>query len=143
MAARRGFTTTSSYIPSITTLESPCVWHRVFGDVLSRRILASGMSYDSQEQSLPLSWKFWGMLSRPAEAADDTIVAVSGEVKGNPTESEADVAADRSDEDPLPPSLHHRIIVPAGDAEGKPTPSEERVRADRSPEDPLPKHHHF
>jgi hypothetical protein len=144
LAARRGFTTTPSYTPSITTLESPCVWHRVFGGVLSRRIRASGMSYDSQEQGLPLPWKFWDMLSRPAEEADDGIVAVSGEVKGNPTESEADVAADRSDDDPLPPGLHHRIAMPAGDAAGKPTPSEERVKADRSPEDPLPKHHpHF
>jgi len=134
---RRNFATTPSYIPF--AIESPCVWHRVFGGVLSRRIKTSMMSYDSQEQGLPLPWKFWGMLSRPAGKADDGIVAVSGEVKGNPTESEADVAADRSDDDPLPPGLHHRIAMPAGEAAGKPTPSEERVHADRSREDPLHK----
>lgn len=59
------------------------------------------------------------------------------EVKGNPTESEADVAADRSDEDPLPPGMHHTIRLPAGDAGGKPTESEEDVAADRSGVDPL------
>ncbi|KAK0657817.1 hypothetical protein B0T16DRAFT_453245 [Cercophora newfieldiana] len=138
-AARRNFITTPSYVPSAATLESPCVWHRVFGGVLSRRIRASAMSYDSQEQGLPLPWKFWGTLSRPVEEADDSIVAVSGEVKGNPTESEADVAADRSDDDPLPPGLHHKIGMPAGDAAGKPTQSEERVKADRSHDDPLHK----
>jgi hypothetical protein len=53
------------------------------------------------------------------------------EVKGNPTESEADVAADRSDEDPLPPGLHRVIRMPAGEAGGKPTESEEDVKADR------------
>jgi hypothetical protein len=53
------------------------------------------------------------------------------EVKGNPTESEADVAADRSDEDPLPPGLHHTIRLGAGDAAPRPTESEEDVAADR------------
>ncbi|KAK3299793.1 uncharacterized protein B0H64DRAFT_414038 [Chaetomium fimeti] len=61
------------------------------------------------------------------------------EVKGNPTESEADVAADRSDEDPLPPGLHHTIRMGAGDAAPLPTESEADVVADRGgPEaDPL------
>lgn len=53
------------------------------------------------------------------------------EVKGNPTESEADVAADRCDEDPLPPGLHHTICLGAGDAAPRPTESEEDVCADR------------
>ncbi|GAB1309878.1 hypothetical protein MFIFM68171_00088 [Madurella fahalii] len=59
------------------------------------------------------------------------------EVKGNPTESEADVAADRSDDDPLPQGLHHTIRLPAGDAGGKPTESEEDVAADCGAVDPL------
>lgn len=59
------------------------------------------------------------------------------EVKGNPTESEADVAADRSDEDPLPQGMHHTIRLPVGDAGGKPTESEEDVAADRGEVDPL------
>ncbi|KAH6651336.1 hypothetical protein F5144DRAFT_589576 [Chaetomium tenue] len=53
------------------------------------------------------------------------------EVKGNPTESEADVAADRSDYDPLPPGLHHTIRLGAGDAAPLPTESEADVAADR------------
>ena len=52
------------------------------------------------------------------------------EVKGNPTESEADVAADRSDEDPLPPEMHHTIRLGAGEAGERPTESEEDVAAD-------------
>lgn len=60
-----------------------------------------------------------------------------GEVKKNPTESEADVAADRSDEDPLPPEKHRIIEMPAGEAAGRPTDSEERVQADRAQQDPL------
>jgi len=72
------------------------------------------------------------------QISDAIFVAVSGEVKGNPTESEADVAADRSDEDPLPPEKHHTIQMPAGDLAPKPTPSEEFVKADRAKEDPLP-----
>jgi hypothetical protein len=61
------------------------------------------------------------------------------EVKGNPTESEADVAADRSDVDPLPPELHHTICLGAGEAAPRPTESEEDVAADRggAGEDPL------
>ncbi|KAK4239278.1 hypothetical protein C8A03DRAFT_32616 [Achaetomium macrosporum] len=42
------------------------------------------------------------------------------EVKGNPTESEADVAADRCDADPLPPELHHRARS-SGEAGPRPT----------------------
>ncbi|KAK3341912.1 hypothetical protein B0T25DRAFT_559595 [Lasiosphaeria hispida] len=69
----------------------------------------------------------------------DSILAVSGEVKGNPTESEADVWADRTDDDPLPPELHHTIQLPAGEAVPGPTDSEQEVQADRSEEDPLPR----
>ncbi|EAQ93824.1 predicted protein [Chaetomium globosum CBS 148.51] len=57
------------------------------------------------------------------------------EVKGNPTESEADVAADRSDLDPLPPGLHHTIRLGAGDAAPLPTESEADVVADRGAAD--------
>ncbi|KAL2150961.1 hypothetical protein VTH82DRAFT_6059 [Thermothelomyces myriococcoides] len=60
-------------------------------------------------------------------------------VKGNPTESEAYVAADRAEEDPLPAGLHHTIRLGAGDAAPRPTESEEDVVADRGAagEDPL------
>lgn len=54
-----------------------------------------------------------------------------------PTESEEDVVADRSDEDPLPPLNHHTIRLPAGEAGPNPTESEEDVTADRSDDDPL------
>lgn len=54
-----------------------------------------------------------------------------------PTESEEDVVADRSDEDPLPPLNHHTIRLPAGEAAPNPTESEEDVTADRSDDDPL------
>lgn len=65
-----------------------------------------------------------------------------GEVKGNPTESEADVWADRTDMDPLVDdcrTLHdmNTIELPAGEAEARPTDSEEAVRAERAQEDPL------
>lgn len=61
------------------------------------------------------------------------------EVKGNPTESEADVAADRSDLDPLPVELHHTIRLGPGDSGPNPTESEADVMADRggSGMDPL------
>lgn len=79
-------------------------------------------------------------LARLQDHISDTIfVAISGEVKGNPTESEADVAADRSDDDPLPPEKHHTIQLPAGELAPKPTEAEEFVRADRAKEDPLPR----
>jgi len=58
-------------------------------------------------------------------------------IKGNPTESEADVQADRDVEDPLPMGMHHTIPLPEGEAAPKRTESEEDVRADRSDEDPL------
>jgi len=136
-ASRRGFTSTPSYVLSATNIESPCVWHRIFGGVLSHPLRTSVIPPGSQDRSA--SWGLWGVASRSVDEADDGIVAISGEVKENPTESEADVAADRTDEDPLPPGLHHTIPLPAGEAAPEPTPSEERVRADRSPEDPLPK----
>ncbi len=53
------------------------------------------------------------------------------EVKGNPTESEADVAADRSDVDPLRMERHQTIPMGAGGAGPQPTESEEDVMADR------------
>ncbi|KAK3392722.1 hypothetical protein B0H63DRAFT_433 [Podospora didyma] len=71
--------------------------------------------------------------------ANGTMHAVTGEVKGNPTESEADVWADRIDDDPLPPEKHKTIRLPAGDLAPKPTDAEAGVRADRSEEDPLPR----
>jgi hypothetical protein len=56
--------------------------------------------------------------------------------KGAPTESEEDVAADRSDADPLHPV---EAITPIDETAGKgqPTESEEDVAADRSGADPL------
>ncbi|KAM7194635.1 hypothetical protein V8F20_007827 [Naviculisporaceae sp. PSN 640] len=65
-----------------------------------------------------------------ARLRDAIFVAYKGEVKGNPTESEADVAADRNDDDPLPPEKHHTIRMPAGSAGPRPTEAEEDVRAD-------------
>jgi hypothetical protein len=58
-------------------------------------------------------------------------------LRRTPTESEEDVVADRSTDDPLPPGKHNTIRMPAGDAQPKPTESEEDVVADRSNEDPL------
>ncbi|KAK3953233.1 hypothetical protein QBC32DRAFT_123542 [Pseudoneurospora amorphoporcata] len=56
-----------------------------------------------------------------------------------PSQSEANVKADRSEIDPLPMGLHHVIPLPAGDAIPEPTESEWNVRADRCSmeEDPL------
>ncbi|KAK4135920.1 hypothetical protein BT67DRAFT_264288 [Trichocladium antarcticum] len=61
------------------------------------------------------------------------------EVKANPTVSEANVAADRCDYDPLAPGLHHTIRLDAGGAAAEPTESEEDVAADlgRRGPDPL------
>ena len=65
-----------------------------------------------------------------------------GEVKVNPTESEADVWADRIDEDPLVDDSKtlremNTIELPAGGAAARPTDSEEQVRAERAQKDPL------
>ncbi|RGP81828.1 hypothetical protein FLONG3_25 [Fusarium longipes] len=57
--------------------------------------------------------------------------------QGTPTESEEDVVADRSTEDPLPPEKHHTIRLPAGDAQPKLTESEEDMVADRTKDDRL------
>ena len=54
-------------------------------------------------------------------------------VKGNPSESEENIAADRSTTDPLHPSSE----VDETAAKGNPTESEEDVAADRSTVDPL------
>ncbi|KAK1782029.1 hypothetical protein QBC45DRAFT_18587 [Copromyces sp. CBS 386.78] len=56
-----------------------------------------------------------------------------------PSQSEANVKADRSEIDPLPMGLHHVIPLPAGQAIPEPTESEWNVRADRCSmeEDPL------
>ncbi|KAK0669069.1 hypothetical protein QBC41DRAFT_112476 [Cercophora samala] len=59
------------------------------------------------------------------------------EVKVNPTQSEANVAADRGDIDPLPQGMHHTILMGAGDAGGRPTEAEEDVHADLYMDDPL------
>ncbi|KAK1763948.1 hypothetical protein QBC33DRAFT_548400 [Phialemonium atrogriseum] len=66
-------------------------------------------------------------------ASDDNITR-----RRSPTESEEDVVADRSDDDPLPPGAHHTIRLPAGEAAPRPTESEEDVAADRSEDNPLP-----
>lgn len=61
------------------------------------------------------------------------------EVKVNPSESEADVAADRGEIDPLPMAMHRTISLDAGEVEVfmQPTDSEAAVHADRDGEDPL------
>ncbi|KAK4182864.1 hypothetical protein QBC35DRAFT_545641 [Podospora australis] len=63
------------------------------------------------------------------------------EVKVNPTQSEANVAADRGDIDPLPMGMHHTILLEEGGAGvyTRPTMSEESVHADLYMEDPLHK----
>lgn len=64
---------------------------------------------------------------------DETQVYGS-EVKLNPSESEADVAADRGEIDPLPMGMHHTILLDAGETSQwtRPTDSEEAVRADKT-----------
>ncbi|KAL2022071.1 hypothetical protein VTK56DRAFT_6115 [Thermocarpiscus australiensis] len=65
------------------------------------------------------------------------------QVKANPTESEAVVAADRAEVDPLPPELRRtststiRLGASGEDAAPRPTESEEDVVADPGREDPL------
>ncbi|KAL2256389.1 hypothetical protein VTK26DRAFT_1748 [Humicola hyalothermophila] len=63
------------------------------------------------------------------------------DIKANPTESEADVAADRCGVDPLPAQFHHHTVDrgPGDAATPRPTESEEDVSADRglAGEDPL------
>ncbi|KAK3395831.1 hypothetical protein B0T20DRAFT_487356 [Sordaria brevicollis] len=56
-----------------------------------------------------------------------------------PSQSEANVKADRSEIDPLPMGMHKVIPLPAGSAMPEPTESEWDVRADRASmeEDPL------
>ncbi|KAL2125524.1 hypothetical protein VTJ04DRAFT_1889 [Mycothermus thermophilus] len=80
-----------------------------------------------------------------ADAETNPAMDFGGEIKGNPTDSEADVAADRSDVDPLPPGMHHTIRMGPGEAGPVPTESEADVAADlgRSGEDPLPEGEHF
>ncbi|KAK4161112.1 hypothetical protein QBC43DRAFT_337506 [Cladorrhinum sp. PSN259] len=74
------------------------------------------------------------------EFEDDQVYG--SEVKVNPTQSEANVAADRGERDPLPMGMHHTILLDEGGAHEytKPTDSEERVHADLYMEDPLHKH---
>lgn len=64
-------------------------------------------------------------------------ISTKSDPPGQATESEADVVADRSDEDPLPASKHHTIRLPPGEAAPNPTESEADVAADRSEDDPL------
>lgn len=79
----------------------------------------------------------------PERSVDCTYFAAAGGVPERPTESQEDVVADRSEEDPLPPEKHRNIPLPSGGAGPKPTESEEDVVADRSDEDPLlPEKHH-
>ncbi|KAB5585071.1 hypothetical protein GE09DRAFT_13888 [Coniochaeta sp. 2T2.1] len=69
---------------------------------------------------------------------DETQVFGS-EVKLNPSQSEANVAADRGEIDPLPMGMHHTILLDAGGTSEwtSPTESEADVRADRYMDDPL------
>ncbi len=67
-----------------------------------------------------------------APAVDETAV------KTDPTESEEDVAADRSDIDPLHPEEEQAVYDETA-VKSDPTESEEDVAADRSTEDPLHK----
>ncbi|KAK4223560.1 hypothetical protein QBC38DRAFT_45612 [Podospora fimiseda] len=73
------------------------------------------------------------------EFQDDQVFG--SEVKLNPTQSEANVAADRGERDPLPMSMHHTILLDEGGAHEytKPTDSEESVHADLYMDDPLHK----
>ncbi|KAK3986045.1 hypothetical protein QBC44DRAFT_384327 [Cladorrhinum sp. PSN332] len=73
------------------------------------------------------------------EFEDDQVFG--SEVKLNPTQSEANVAADRGERDPLPMGMHHTILLNEGGAHDytKPTDSEESVHADLYMEDPLHK----
>jgi len=112
--------------------EAPSLWAHIFGPEDSPIPAVPGMQNEPRLQR-----PYWSISVATPWRHDKGFVAVSGEVKGNPTESEADVAADRSDEDPLPPEMHHTIRLPAGEAAAKPTDSEERVAADRSMVDPL------
>lgn len=61
------------------------------------------------------------------------------EVKVNPSQSEANVAADRGEIDPLPMGMHNTILLEAGEAArwSHPTDSEEAVHAERCMNDPL------
>jgi hypothetical protein len=79
----------------------------------------------------------------PKEYTYDAVQVYGSEVKVNPSESEADVAADRGEIDPLPMGLHYTILLDAGEASvyGCPTASEEAVHADRYMEDPLKESH--
>ncbi|KAM7182999.1 hypothetical protein V8F33_013871 [Rhypophila sp. PSN 637] len=139
----RGFATQLPY----TFLQNP----------FNNTIAAAAAEYDNKRRSTPTSWAMatasWHLpdlsieerASRLSQAVDiftaklrgAIFVAYKGEVKGNPTESEADVAADRSDDDPLPPEKHHTIPMPAGDLAPKPTEAEEDVRADYINDDVL------
>ncbi|KAK3903557.1 hypothetical protein C8A05DRAFT_32697 [Staphylotrichum tortipilum] len=76
--------------------------------------------------------------SMPASIAGVSPHLFGTEFKGNPTESEADVAADRCDYDPLPPGGHMYGV----EYKGNPTESEADVAADRSAYDPLPMQMH-
>ena len=61
------------------------------------------------------------------------------EVKVNPSQSEANVAADRGEIDPLPMGMHHTILLDAGETVQwtSPTESEADLRADRYMDDPM------
>lgn len=76
---------------------------------------------------------------QPLKIDADPEHVFGSEVKLNPSESEADVAADRGEIDPLPMGMHRTILVDAGETAvyTRPTDSEEVVRADRDPENPL------
>jgi hypothetical protein len=128
----------------VTAAEVPHLWRRIFGQDEPALAFPGSQPRDSY-------WKYRNVadpsvdasVAGPASPERGWKMAMSfgSEVKGNPTESEADVAADRCDDDPLPPGMHQTIRMPAGEAAvyGHPTDSEERVAADRAAEDPLRK----
>lgn len=150
-AASRAFASHSTPLPSYlgpSTVDSMQVWRHIYdqdapdpnelplGLVAGRR--SDWGHWDARdtgidERTAPLC----RTLAAAAGPPSPLMAAVSGEVKGNPTESEEDVAADRSDDDPLPPEKHNVIQMPVGEATPKLTDAEESVAADRSEENPL------
>ncbi|KAJ9129680.1 hypothetical protein NKR19_g10243 [Coniochaeta hoffmannii] len=88
---------------------------------------------------LPYSTVTYHSQKPPKDYKLDASQVFGSEVKVNPSESEADVAADRGEIDPLPMGKHNTILVDAGEASvySKPTDSEEAVHADREKDDPL------
>ncbi|KAK0735194.1 hypothetical protein B0T26DRAFT_671367 [Lasiosphaeria miniovina] len=150
-AASRAFVSHSAPLPSYlgpSHVDSMHVWRHIYDqDAPDPNELPLGLVARRRSD-----WRHWDApdtgidertarlchtLAAAAGPPSPPMAAVSGEVKGNPTESEEDVAADRSDDDPLPPEKHNIIQMPAGEAAPKLTDAEESVAADRPEENPL------